>query len=154
LRYDLLFQMVENPVKARLHGLDSAAMTSNMHSHGRVKRFSIFIIALQPTEEGATHLLVHCIGYAKRFFVAKYKSFLCVSGAVPRSALLLVRIGIRMEDWPPTSPMTGLETLPQLPVAAPNSLLPFSGARMRVPHAGSKTWRRRLQLNGSRVKLI
>ena len=102
--------MVENPVKARLHGLDSAAMTSNMHSHGRVKRFSIFIIALQPTEEDATHLLIHCIGYAKRFFVAKYKFFLCVSGAVPRSALLLVRIGIRMEDWPPTSPMTGLET--------------------------------------------
>jgi len=58
LRCDLLFQMVENPLKAHLHGLDSAAMTSNMHSHGRVKRFSIFIIALQPTEADATHLLV------------------------------------------------------------------------------------------------
>lgn len=58
LRCDLLFQMVENPVKARLHGLDSAAMTSNMRSRSRVKWFSISIIALQPTEEDATHLLV------------------------------------------------------------------------------------------------
>ena len=29
---------------------------------------------------------------------------------MPLSALLLVRIGTRVEDWPPTSPMTGLET--------------------------------------------
>jgi hypothetical protein len=45
-----------------------------------------------------------------RDFCCKIQVFLCVSGAVPRSHPLLVSIGIRVEDWLPTSPIPGLGT--------------------------------------------